>query len=109
MSMPVECAAVTFFLTFPATIIQYNSGAIEKIFFLFLNQNICCGYSKEPSFEHPKHMFKLMDKKIFTIILSKNLLIWTYDNYFKVTVINCSDRPFKQLLLSYAIKLFLSR
>ena len=21
----------------------------EKIFFLFLNQNICCGYSKEPS------------------------------------------------------------
>ena len=34
-------------------------------FFLFLNQNICCGYSKEPSqrggsFEHPKHMFKLL-------------------------------------------------
>ena len=21
----------------------------QKIFFLFLNQNICCGYSKEPS------------------------------------------------------------
>ena len=31
---------------------------------LFLNQNICCGYSKEPSFEHPKHMFKLIGKKI---------------------------------------------
>ena len=32
-----------------------------KIFILFLNQNICCGYSKEPSpwngsFEHPKQM-----------------------------------------------------
>ena len=31
-----------------------------KLFFLFLNQNICCEYSKEPSqwdgsFEHPKH------------------------------------------------------
>ena len=38
-------------------------------FSLFLIQNICCGYSKEPSqldgsFEHPKHMFKLLGKKI---------------------------------------------
>ena len=38
----------------------------QKLIFLCLNQNICCGYSKEPSqwdgsFEHPKHMFKLMD------------------------------------------------
>ena len=35
-----------------------------KLFFLFLDQNICCGCSKEPSqwdgsFEHPKHMFKI--------------------------------------------------
>ena len=34
-------------------------------FFLSLNQYICCGYSKEPpqldgSFEHPKHVLKLM-------------------------------------------------
>ena len=34
-----------------------------KLVSLFLIQNICCGYSKEPSqgdgsFEHPKHMFK---------------------------------------------------
>ena len=41
-----------------------------KLFFLFLNQNICCVYSKElsrwdGSFEHPNHMFKLMEKKIF--------------------------------------------
>ena len=46
---------------------------IQNIIFLFLNQNICCGYSKEPSqcdgsFEHPKHMFKLMGKNIFTIV-----------------------------------------
>ena len=42
---------------------------IGKLFSLFLVQNICCGYPKEPSqwdgsFEHPKHMFKLMGKKI---------------------------------------------
>ena len=40
----------------------------NTIFFFFLIQNICCGKSKEPSrfdcsFEHPKHMFKLMGKK----------------------------------------------
>ena len=40
-------------------------------------------YSKEPSkwdisFEHPKHMFQLMGKKIIAI-LQNFLLIWTYD------------------------------
>ena len=45
----------------------------QKIFFLFLKQDIYCGYSKEPSqwgssFEHLQHMFKLMDKKVFTIL-----------------------------------------
>ena len=45
----------------------------RKIIFLFLNQNICCGYSKEPSqgdgsFEHPKHMLKFMGKKILKIL-----------------------------------------
>ena len=45
----------------------------RKLFFLFLNQNICCGYSKEPShrdgsFEHPKHKLKLMVKKIIAIL-----------------------------------------
>ena len=56
-----------------------------KLFFLFLSQNICCGYSKEPSqwdgsFEHEKHMFKLMDKKIiasFTIFFPE-LALWNY-------------------------------
>ena len=44
---------------------------------------LCCGYSKESSqqdcsFEHPKHMFKLMGKKIIVILRSKVLLNWTY-------------------------------
>ena len=39
----------------------------KKDIFLFLNQNICYGYSREPSqsdssCEHPKHKFKAMDK-----------------------------------------------
>ena len=43
----------------------------ENFIFLYLNKNICCGYSKEPSqkdgsFEHPKHMLQLIGKKIFT-------------------------------------------
>ena len=50
-------------------------------FFYFYHQNICCGYSKEPSqwdgsFEHLKHMLKLMGKKIFTILRSKFVFIW---------------------------------
>ena len=56
----------------------------RKILFLFLNQNICCGYSKEPSqwdgsFEHPKHMLKIMGHKILTILRWKFLFIQTYE------------------------------
>ena len=47
----------------------------KKLIILLLNQNICCGYSKElsqiqwdGSFEHPKHMLKQMGEKIFTIL-----------------------------------------
>ena len=45
---------------------------------LFLNQTICCGYSKEPSprdgsFGHPKQMLKLIGKTILAILHS-NLL-----------------------------------
>ena len=54
----------------------------KKIFFSFLNENICCGYSKKPSrcdgsFEHPKYMKKLMSKKMFTILRSK--ILFTYE------------------------------
>ena len=46
----------------------------RNIIFLFLNQNIHCGHSKEwsqldCSFDHPNHMLKIMGKKIFTILL----------------------------------------
>ena len=56
---------------------------IWKLFFLFLNQNICCRYSKElsqwdDSFEHPKHMFELMGKEINAILGAQTILIWTY-------------------------------
>ena len=57
---------------------QTHTGSLirvcdKKLIFLFLNQNICCGYSKEPSqwdvsFKHPKPMLKLMGMKIFTIL-----------------------------------------
>ena len=52
-------------------------------FFLFLNQNICCRYSKEMSqnetgfFEYPKHMFRLLGKEIIAILRWKYLLNWT--------------------------------
>ena len=55
-------------------IFPFMGGRItEKIIFLFLNLNICCGCSKEPSqrdgsFEHPKHKLKLMGKKVFIIL-----------------------------------------
>ena len=44
---------------------------LQKKNFLFLNKNICCGYSKEPSqcdgsFVPLKHMLKVIGKKIFT-------------------------------------------
>ena len=48
----------------------------EALIFLFLKQNICCGYFKElflsdwnGSFEHPKHMFKFMLKTFVYIDL----------------------------------------
>ena len=49
-----------------------------KLIFLFLNQNICCGYSMRRSFEHPKHMFKLMGKEINSILGAQTILIWNY-------------------------------
>ena len=60
-----------------------------KIIFLFLNQNICCWYSKEPShgdgsFEHSKHMLKLMGKKMLTLSgLKLRVRTIKYFSYFK--------------------------
>ena len=37
-----------------------DKGPQSKLFFLFLNQNICCGYLKEPSqWEHDEKLFTL--------------------------------------------------
>ena len=36
------------------------------------------GAQKNRLNEHPKHMLKMMDKKIITILHSKILLNWTY-------------------------------
>ena len=47
-----------------------------KLFFLFLNQNICCRYSK--------HMFKLMGKQINAILGAQTILSWTYELYINV-------------------------
>ena len=60
-----------------------DRAGTEKLVFSFLNQNICCGYSKEPSqwdgsFEHPKHIIKLMGKDINAILGALTILIWTY-------------------------------
>ena len=54
----------------------------EILIFLFLNQNICCGYSKEPSqwdgsFEHPEHMFSM--RQFFW----KHMLNWWVRKYFQ--------------------------
>ena len=54
------------------------------IFFLFLDENICCGYSSEAprgtSNEYPQHMFSSRNKKDISIFRMKNmpylLLCW---------------------------------
>ena len=61
-----------------------DKSALLKIILLFLNQNICCGYLKEPSqwdgsFEHPEHIFKLVDKTIIAIwrkLFLLNMALW---------------------------------
>ena len=63
----------------------------SKLIFLSLNQNICCGYSNEPSrrdssFEHPKHIFRLTHKKIITNLRSKYWLISTNENGIKINM-----------------------
>ena len=75
-----------FIVTEYAALKDANSGLelsvhIKTLIFLFLNQNICCGYSKEPSqwdssFEHPNHLLKLMGKKIFTVLHTNILWNW---------------------------------
>ena len=57
----------------------FSYKSVFQIFFLFLNQNICCGYSIDPpqcdsSFEYPKHMLKLIGKKKNYNFMLKNVV-----------------------------------
>ena len=64
---------------------------IGKLFSLFLMQNICCGYSKEPSqwdgsFEHPKHMFKSMGiRKYLKFYANKISFNWIYVTLYQLS------------------------
>ena len=66
------------------TVLQIRVCNLKIIFFIFLNQNVFCGYSKEQShwdasLEHPKHMFKLKGKKInsnFKLKISNQTYAW---------------------------------
>ena len=67
-----------------------DKNALEKIIFLFPNQNIQWDGSFEyppsqwdGSFEHPKPMLKVMSKKIFPISCRKFLLIFTWARWNK--------------------------
>ena len=82
----------------------------QKLLFLFLNQNICCGYSKElsqwdGSFEHPKQMLELMEKKIFTILCWKYLPIWTKGDSHEENYIKCAMNRNFVLATSYSIEI----
>ena len=51
-------------------------GGIHIIFFLFLHENICCGYSLEAPYrgasnEYPQHMFLWRNKKDISIFRMK--------------------------------------
>ena len=56
--------------------IATDKRGIHIIFFLFLNKNICCGYSLEAprrgaSNEYPQHMFSWWNKKDISIFWMK--------------------------------------
>ena len=62
------------FIYMYATVFFYSGvcNTNRNIIKTFLNQDTCCGYSKEPSqqdtsFELTKHMLKIMGKTKFTI------------------------------------------
>ena len=53
-----------------------DTSVYGKLFSLFLIQNICCGYSKEPSqwdgsFMHPQHMLKWLVRKLLKFYAHK--------------------------------------
>ena len=69
--------SLSYHLSLRSLFCLFLSGPLRQVllYLKILNQNICCGYSKE----HPIHMFKKIGKKIIAIYTQKCLLIWTYD------------------------------
>ena len=58
------------------------------IFFLFLQENICCGHSLEAphrgaSNEYPQHMFSCRNKKLFTWYLLLSGAMYMYDTWWQ--------------------------
>ena len=47
-------------------------------FHFFSTETYVVGSQKNRLIEHPKQKFKLMDKKLFTILCSNFVFIWTY-------------------------------
>ena len=63
-----------------STDLQIRVRTEKKNFFLI----ICCLYSKDPSqrdgsFEHTKHMLKLIGKEINANLGAQAILFWTYE------------------------------
>ena len=82
---------------------------IRKIFFLFLHENICCGYSLEvphrgTSNEYPQHMFSWRNKKnINTFGIKKESYqdLWMFLKYCWMSGQQCrpwSDVMFRRIL-----------
>ena len=75
---------------------------IGKLFYLFLIQNIYCGYSKERSqwdgsFEYP-NTFQLMDKKIIAILRKLFLLNWPYEGLLQGRIIISNPLNWDQII-----------
>ena len=74
------------------------SGRLRQglLYFFFLNPNIFCGYSKEPShldglFVHQKHTFKLMGTKMIILLSKMSGTDWTPGS--DITPRNRIDKP----------------
>ena len=73
-------------LSFCVIPIVTDKRGIHIIFFLFLEENICCGYSLEAphwgaSNEYPQQMFSLRNKNVISIFQMKKapyLLLWSH-------------------------------
>ena len=88
--------------------VQINKRGILIIFFLFLNENICCGYSLEAppqgaSNDYPEHKFSWRNKKtISTFRLTYLRLFYKMFHFYWPQIY---DDPNRQLLISFLYNL----